>query len=303
MWCRLGLFLCVGEAERDGGRQLKILRILNNNVVVALNDEGKEIVLMGNGLGFQKKQGFKVDSDSIEKVFEIKNQSESLRVEQMLSEIPEEVIMVAFDILNYAKKKLDKEFNETSFISFADHLYTAIQREGKGIQMKNFLLWDIKHFFPEELAIARRGIQFINEKMGIELSDDESGFLTLHIVNAELDITNESAVSLTQMIEEILTVIKYTLKINFAENDIYFQRFITHLRFFAERVLNAQRKEAADELVEKELFILVSKKYPEAFEATKKVVELLATRWSYQVSRDEQVYITIHIARIIEKTK
>ncbi|WP_459914073.1 CAT RNA binding domain-containing protein [Enterococcus thailandicus] len=69
----MGLFLCVGEAERDGGRQLKILRILNNNVVVALNDEGKEIVLMGNGLGFQKKQGFKVDSDSIEKVFEIKN--------------------------------------------------------------------------------------------------------------------------------------------------------------------------------------------------------------------------------------
>ena len=67
--------------------------------------------------------------------------------------------------------------------------------------------------------------------------------------------------------------------------------------------MNAQRKEAADELVENELFILVSKKYPEAFEATKKVVELLATRWSYQVSRDEQVYITIHIARIIEKTK
>lgn len=284
-------------------RWLEILRILNNNVVVALNDDQKEVVLMGNGLGFQKKPGFQVDKSRIEKVFEIKNQVESIRIEQMLSEIPEDVIAIAFDILNYAKKKLNKEFNETSFISFADHLHTAIQRAKKGIQMKNFLLWDIKRFFPEELAIARKGIQFVNEKMGIELSDDESGFLTLHIVNAEIDSTNEAAINLTQMIEEILTVIKYTLKINFAENDIYFQRFITHLRFFSERVLNARLDEIEEDAVENELFVLINKKYPEAFEATKKVVELLDTRWHYQASKDEQVYITIHIARIIEKTK
>jgi beta-glucoside operon transcriptional antiterminator len=271
--------------------------------VVALNDDQKEVVLMGNGLGFQKKPGFQVDKSRIEKVFEIKNQVESIRIEQMLSEIPEDVITIAFDILNYAKKKLNKEFNETSFISFADHLHTAIQRAKKGIQMKNFLLWDIKRFFPEELAIARKGIQFVNEKMGIELSDDESGFLTLHIVNAEIDSTNEDAINLTQMIEEILTVIKYTLKINFAENDIYFQRFITHLRFFSERVLNARLDEIEEDAVENELFVLINKKYPEAFEATKKVVELLDTRWHYQASKDEQVYITIHIARIIEKTK
>jgi beta-glucoside operon transcriptional antiterminator len=284
-------------------RWFEIIRILNNNVVVALNDDQKEVVLMGNGLGFQKKPGFQVDKSRIEKVFEIKNQVESIRIEQMLSEIPEDVITIAFDILNYAKKKLNKEFNETSFISFADHLHTAIQRAKKGIQMKNFLLWDIKRFFPEELAIARKGIQFVNEKMGIELSDDESGFLTLHIVNAEIDSTNEAAINLTQMIEEILTVIKYTLKINFAENDIYFQRFITHLRFFSERVLNARLDEIEEDAVENELFVLINKKYPEAFEATKKVVELLDTRWHYQASKDEQVYITIHIARIIEKTK
>ncbi|MGX7198075.1 PRD domain-containing protein [Enterococcus olivae] len=206
---------------------MKILRILNNNVVVALNDEGKEIVLMGNGLGFQKKPGFNVDPLKIEKVFEMQNQFESLRVEQMLSEIPEEVINISFDILEYARKKLGKELNETSFISFADHLYTAIQRTNKGIQMKNFLLWDVKHFFPKELAIARRGIDFVNKQMNVALSEDEAGFLALHIVNAEIDAENESAISLTQMIEEILTVIKYTLKINFIETDIYFQRFIT----------------------------------------------------------------------------
>lgn len=282
---------------------MKILRILNNNVVVALNDEEKEVVLMGNGLGFQKKPGFAIDPEKVEKVFEMKNQFESLRIEQMLAEIPEEIINISFDILNYARQKLNKDLNETSFISFADHLYTAIQRAEKGIQMKNFLLWDIKRFFPEELIIARRAIQFVNEKMAVELSEDEAGFLTLHIVNAEIDIKNESAINLTQMIEEILTVIKYTLQINFAENDIYFQRFITHLRFFAERVLSTPVSQTEEDEVENELFELINKKYPEAFEATQKVTEFLSSRWHYEASKDEQVYITIHIARIIEKTR
>ncbi|MGX7197560.1 PRD domain-containing protein [Enterococcus olivae] len=75
------------------------------------------------------------------------------------------------------------------------------------------------------------------------------------------------------------------------------------MRYFSERVLNAQVAEIEENVVENELFILINKKYPEAFEATKKVVELLDSRWNYEASKDEQVYITIHIARIIEKTK
>ncbi|MCD5002576.1 PRD domain-containing protein [Enterococcus saccharolyticus] len=280
---------------------MKILRILNNNVVIALNDEGEEVVLMGNGLGFQKKPGFEVDVLKVEKTFEMSGQFEKLRIEKLFAEIPEEIIKISYEILSYARKQLQKDLNETTFIAIADHLYTAIQRTKNNIQMKNFLLWDVKRFFPDELEIARQAIQVVNQRMGIQLSDDEAGFLTLHIVNAAIDSTNESAIDLTQMIEEILTVIKYTLKINFIENDIYFQRFITHLRFFSERVLNPSHNKIEEDMVENELFTLVVRKYPEAFEATKKVVDLLKTRWDYNTSRDEQVYITIHIARIIEK--
>jgi beta-glucoside operon transcriptional antiterminator len=177
--------------------------------------------------------------------------------------------------------------NETAFLSFADHLHTAIQRSEKNIQLKNFLLWDIKRFFPKELAIAQEGIRWVNEEMNTNLSEDEAGFLTLHIVNAEIDNSSEDAIKLTQLIE-----------------DIYFQRFITHLRFFSERVIRASNGEhEEDNRVESELFELITTKYKEAYIATKKVVELLANRWNYEVSPDEQVYITIHLARIMDKSK
>lgn len=278
--------------------------MLNNNVVIALKDDGSELVLMGTGLGFQKKIGSHIDSHKIQKTFEIQGDFDSLRVEEMISEIPENIIEMSYRILKISKEKLKKEINETAFLSFADHLYTAIQREEKGIQIKNFLLWDIKRFFPEELKIARKGIEWVNDEMGTNLSDDEAGFLTLHIVNAEIDNSSEDAVKLTQLIEEILTTIKYTLKINFVEQDIYFQRFITHLRFFSERVLRANNKVGNDDnQVESELFDLITTKYPEAYIATKKMSELLINRWGYDVSLDEQVYVTIHLARIIEKSK
>ncbi|MBO0441985.1 BglG family transcription antiterminator LicT [Vagococcus fluvialis] len=281
-----------------------ISKVLNNNVVIALKDDRTELVLMGTGLGFQKKVGNHIDDEKIQKTFELKGDLDSLRVEEMLSEIPEDIIEMSYRILKKSKEKLNKEMNETAFLSFADHLHTAIQRSEKNIQLKNFLLWDIKRFFPKELAIAQEGIRWVNEEMNTNLSEDEAGFLTLHIVNAEIDNSSEDAIKLTQLIEEILTTIKYTLKINFVEQDIYFQRFITHLRFFSERVIRASNGEhEEDNRVESELFELITTKYKEAYIATKKVVELLANRWNYEVSPDEQVYITIHLARIMDKSK
>lgn len=282
---------------------LEIIRILNNNVVVAVDDDETEMVLMGNGLGFKRKIGETVDSDKVEKRFDLKNSLDSYQVEKLFSEIPEKVLHFSYKILDFAKEELQKDLTDTAFISIADHLHTAIQRSQKDIHMKNFLLWDIKQFFPAEFSVAKQAIAKLNESMKVDLDEDEAGFLALHLVNAEIDHLHEDAISLTQMIEEILTVIKYTLKISFQEEDIYFQRFLTHLRYFSERVLKSGPKKNEETQVENELYTMVKRQYSEAFIATEKVVELLKSRWNYEVSKDEQVYITIHLARIYDQLR
>lgn len=271
-------------------------------MVIVLNEENEEVVLMGNGLGFQMKSGSEVNTEKVEKIFKLENQMESEQIKQLFAEIPEEIIDISYKILSDAKETLNKELNESSFIAIADHLHSSIQRYQKNIQVKNFLLWDIKRFFSTELEIARKAIQMVNEQLHVSLTDDEAGFLALHITNAQIDNQNEDAISLTQLMEEILTVIKYTLRISFAENDIYFQRFITHLKFFTEQVLKSDAAPQAEDQVQNELFELVTSQYPEAFVATKKVAELLENRRNYTMSKDEKVYITIHLARILDKT-
>ena len=48
---------------------MKILKVLNNNVVTVKTEAGEEVIIMGCGLAFGKKRGDNVDESKIEKIF------------------------------------------------------------------------------------------------------------------------------------------------------------------------------------------------------------------------------------------
>lgn len=196
------------------------------------------------------------------------------------------------------KKRFAKEMSDTVLIAFADHLNAAIIRAKEGIEVKNFLLWDIKRFFPNEFNICMQVLKKVQTDYGVLLPEDEAGFLTMHIVNGTLGSGHEYAMQLTKLMEEILTTLKYTLKITFDEQDVYFQRFITHLKFFTERVLS---ETSTIETPDEDLFALIIKKYPSAYLGTQKVCKFLKQSRNYDVSESEQIYMTVHLARILEK--
>ncbi len=45
---------------------MQITKILNNNVVVVIDDQQREKVVMGRGIGFQKRAGERINSSGIE---------------------------------------------------------------------------------------------------------------------------------------------------------------------------------------------------------------------------------------------
>lgn len=277
---------------------MEIRKILNNNVVIAINSRNEEIILMGLGIGFKKRIGQAVEVDKIEKIFGLKASSDIQSFSEILNEIPSAIIELSMVTLSEVKVKFDKEVSDTTLVAFADHLHAALLRTEENISVKNFLLWDIKRFFPEEFKICLKALEKVKEQFGVELPEDEAGFLTMHIVNGTLGTGHEYAMQLTKLMEEILTTLKYTLKITFDEQDIYFQRFITHLKFFMERILaGSTRVEETD----KELFALIVRKYPNAYLGTRKVSEFLNQTRDYEVSESEQIYMTVHLARILEK--
>ena len=59
---------------------MRVIKVLNNSLVLALNDEGQEVILMGKGIGFQKTIGYKLSPKEIDKVFVLKDRELSRRI-------------------------------------------------------------------------------------------------------------------------------------------------------------------------------------------------------------------------------
>ena len=266
-----------------------ISKILNNNVVISEENQ-EEVILMGRGLAFGRKVGQEIPDELIEKKYVL---SENRR--QLLMELPAEVMEMSDKIISFARKKLQKKLKDTAFLAMADHIHGVLLRLEDDIYLKNFLMWDIKRFFPIEFEVGQYAKQLLSTYVSKELSDDEAAFMALTLVNADLENGDGTARDLTMMMEEIMTIVKYSLEISLDEEDIYLERFMTHLKFFCERVLTDR---GHCDLEDNEMFDLLKFKYPLAYETTRKIAEFLKQTRNYQTSEDEQLYLTIHLSRM-----
>ncbi|MBR2542378.1 MAG: PRD domain-containing protein, partial [Lactococcus sp.] len=131
---------------------MQISKILNNNVVITEKDQA-EVVAMGRGLAFGKKIGDQIAVDKIEKFYTLKG-DESSRVDELLAGIPDDIFLITDKVITLAKEKIPGKINDSLFLSLADHINATQLRAQEGFVIKNFLLWDIKRFFPTEFALA-----------------------------------------------------------------------------------------------------------------------------------------------------
>ena len=266
-----------------------ISKILNNNVVISEENQ-EEVILMGRGLAFGRKVGQEIPDELIEKKYVL---SENRR--QLLMELPVEVMEMSDKIISFAREKLQKKLKDSAFLAMADHIHGVLLRLEDDIYLKNFLMWDIKRFFPIEFEVGQYAKQLLSAYVNKELPDDEAAFIALTLVNAELENGDGTARDLTMMMEEIMTIVKYSLEISLDEEDIYLERFMTHLKFFCERVLtNSGNRDLEDN----EMFDLLKCKYPLVYETTRKIADFLKQTRNYQTSEDEQLYLTIHLSRM-----
>lgn len=67
---------------------MEILRVFNNNVVLAKGGDGGEVILTGRGLGFQAKPGQTVDESKVVRTFVPSDGRDPDHLAQMLADIP-----------------------------------------------------------------------------------------------------------------------------------------------------------------------------------------------------------------------
>ncbi|MGV2875805.1 PRD domain-containing protein [Macrococcus capreoli] len=276
---------------------MKINKIINNNVISVIQNN-QERVVMGKGIGFQKAEGDIVDESKIDKIFNLSNQEISERFKTLLIEVPIEVVQAVENIIAIAKNEYNKTLNDSIYVALTDHINFAIERQQEGMAIKNGLLWEIKKFYPTEYEIGMRALRLINDVTGTQLTEDEAGFIAIHLLNAENNNLADYN-QVTEMVQNIISLVKYHFRLDFDEDSLTYYRFVTHLKFLAQRIFSRNPLKTG----EIELFEIVKAKYKDAYKCVKKIEVFLQKKYHYEMTHDESLYLTIHVQRLISRNE
>lgn len=276
---------------------MRFRKRLNNNVIVAIDDNGVEQVLFGRGLGFDHGDGPDVDMIRVERVYVHKQHSATLKLQQLLEMISIDYVDVAMQIFEDAHASLRVPLSDSVVVPLADHVHMAVLRARDGTDIKNMMLQEIQRFYRDEYAIGARAVALINERFDTALGDDEAGFVALHLLNAEVG-GGALAVSLskiTELIHDIEVIVRMHYGAELDADSEQYRRFVTHLRFLSARLADGTSHRAEDVT---RILTLVRETYPSAAECVARINDFIVSRYQKSLTQNEYLYLTIHVAHI-----
>lgn len=274
---------------------MKIIKVMNNSLVFVNDEENNEIIAMGKGIGFMKKVGDDIDPNKIEKIFTLKDESTKKNYFRVIEDMPSEYIDVTNMIIRHAANELKCELNDNVFISLIDHISFAIERYNKGVVLQNRLLWEVKKFYPEEFKVGLYAVEKINSMLKINLPEEEACNIAFHIVNAQNeDAKMENTILMVKMMKDIINIIKYDLKIKLDKDSLNYSRFITHLQYFLQRVMEDKITDSKNSFILEQIEI----QYPDKVKCARLIKNYVQNVINKQISEDEILYLSMHIIRV-----
>lgn len=277
---------------------MRVKKVINNNILCVVDDQGKELIVTGRGLGFQKSRGQRIDPAQVERAYRMEEKDGQRRLRELVEKIPAEHLELTEALITYIKTQIPQKLNESLLITLADHISFAIARKEQGVEFSNPLKGSIMCYYPTEYHLGQHCLKTVRERLAVELHEDEAAFIALHIVNAELNTNMSEMYDITKLIEGAIQVVEYYYGRHFDRESLDFSRFVVHLRYFAQRIF--QGKMMADDQGEHDVLFrqLIMKNCREHFRCAQCIAQFVKNSYQFDLSEEELIYLTIHLKRI-----
>ena len=277
---------------------MRIKKIINNNILCAVDDKGDELIVTGKGIGFQRHRGELLDTSLVERTYRMEEKNGQRKLRDLVEKIPVEHLNLTENLISHFKSQIPQKLNESLLITLADHISFAILRKAQGVEFSNPLKGPIMCYYPTEYHLGQYCLQVIREQLGVALHEDEAAFIALHIVNAELNTNMSEMYEITKLIEGTISVVEYFYQKQFDQESLDFNRFVVHLRYFAQRLFQGKimddNQEERDELFRQ----LIIKNCKEHYKCAQCIADYIKNTYQKNLSDEELTYLTIHLKRI-----
>lgn len=276
---------------------MKVVKVINNNNLCVLDDNGREQIVSGKGIGFGKKYGDMVEVSQIQKTYLITDSELQKKMISMLKEIPSEYMFFTNDMVEHIKKVYPSKLNESLLVTLSDHIAFTIERKKSGIEFTNPLIDSIREAYPEELSLGEYCVEQIRERLDIAMSKDEAGFIAMHIINARLDIKMSDVYEITKMINGCIEIAEYYYQEKFQKDSVSYERFLTHLKYLAQRLF--QNKPLPQNLSDDVTFVaMIKKTCNKHYKCAMCIQEYILKTYKKDINDDELITLAIHLKKV-----
>ena len=270
---------------------MRVIKKINNNVAVCLDNDGNELIAFGKGIGFPATPYEFTDLKRIWRTYyDIKPSYLNL-----LNEIPEEIVTASIKIVDYAKTIIRNEINSNIVLTLADHINFSIERYKKNLDVKMPFIYDIRHLYPNEMKVGEWAVKLINKEMNIYLAKDESVSIALHFINAESMGAEESdGINEKKIITDLTSIVENDFSIQIAKESFNYSRFVTHLEYLLKR--SDEKSQISSENLK--MFESMKEEYPKTLECVLHIRKYLKETMNWELGEEELLYLMLHINRV-----
>ena len=268
--------------------------MLNNNVVLARDEIGREAILTGRGLGFQRKRGQDGDTSLISRRYIPADNARS--VAEVIAGIPLERLALAERVFRKAARELGADVPSSTIIAVVDHVNQAMERVRQGLTIDYPLRAEVAHLHPEELRLAETMVAELNAAQEIQLPGGEAVALALHLFTAAIGApSSQAAGEQSRLIGQVMELLEKTYGEAFDPDSVNAARFAVHLRYFLVRARTAvQIEDGTASLVAQAL----RSSAPDSYRVALRIRDLMEIRLGVAVTEDETAYLALHVARL-----
>lgn len=268
-----------------------VKKAFNNNAVLVSQGQS-EYILIGKGIGFNKKKGSMImASDAIEHVFIQVDEKSKPQYEQLLDQVDEKILKVAEEIIAMAEADLGEKLHKDIHLGLIDHINFAMSRIKEGISIVNPFLLETKMLYKKEFAIAQKAVALLKEQMGVEIPESEIGFITFHIHGGRGGTKKEEALSYVKAMSKVIPYIEDKLGRDFEESSFDSVRLVAHLRGLIDRCTRG-------ETIENLLLDKMKKELPFEYKISENIGLILQKNIGIVVPENEIGYIALHLYKL-----
>lgn len=270
---------------------MKVIKKINNNVAVCLDNSNKELIAFGKGIGFPNMPYELNDMSKIDRTYYGISQNHI----GLLNEIDENIFTISAKIVDYAKLKIENEMNANIVFTLADHINFALQRYQKNINIKMPFVYDVEHLYEVEMEIGKKAVAYINKVKDVHLPKEEAVSIALHFINAEnMESTKSGELNENQLISDITNLIEDSFKICIDKQSFNYSRFVSHMQYLLKRQENNKSIVSDNEKV----FKILKDEYQNTYDCVLNIKKYMVDKLGWNPSDEELLYLMLHVNRL-----